>query len=975
MNHTQRIIAYWKRSLQDAERDRLTLRAGNHIRVAIEELASGQLAEKTADSLFQLKANQSRRATPSKPISIVVAPIIATRGSGKGGTLCPLFLAAKVERNGRLRPQPRQPWIPRRLLEPTPTSLSLGQLTAVNDFYSDTQLDLPHPDASNAWQKAYAHAQRLLNEIGHNDWDSALKKAGYNISQQAALISPENRYGIAANILRVYDYLLENNVATPLLDSYLASKPPTPQLPLTPNNWAIPAQFHVGSFSKKFALSPSQRVALYNLLDQPPTTTLAISGPPGTGKTTLLHSVIASLWVKAALDEVEPPIIVVASTNNQAVTNVIDSLSRQTDIERWLPIPSFGLYLVNTPDKQQEAQANGLLTLNKFGDGFPKTVERASFVNQATPDFLSRCTQHFKQPVRDLNRAVQLWHGELFKLAQTLTEGIKIGYRALASQQEHEAICQEHGSLANYLAQKRAALTAVQPRLKKWLVIETAWKTQQQAEPWYFALLPFMPAVKQQRAAAAQTFAQTHLAAHKLKMPTPAAITDLIQKQLAAAKKDKLTADQAYDAAQLFKKRFEADQVGWQTWVKSNAAELKLDQFFDLETAEQQPNPANLFNCMDTTQRHGLFQAATHYWEARWLLLAEDFGDGFLDRKESRNEATQAQKWYRYGMLTPCFVTTMHTGPSFFDYYNGRSIPLLNHIDLLIVDEAGQVAPELSGAMFALAKQAMVVGDIAQIQPVWSVTEQLDIINLQEQGLAKSDKMLENRFARGLTASQGSVMHLAQAVSPLQLEGTKQRGLFLAEHRRSVPQIINYCNELAYNGRLRPLRPTLPDHPWPHLGYLDVAGRSQRIGGSRQNLAEAQAIGNWLAANQGQLEAYYQADLDDIVAILTPFAAQRRLLQQQLAAQQFQLSKVGTIHTMQGAERPFILFSSVYTKKDPPHYFFDQSPNMLNVAVSRAQDSFFVFGDIAIFKPKQQTPSGLLARHLFASPQNDISLH
>jgi phosphatidylserine/phosphatidylglycerophosphate/cardiolipin synthase-like enzyme len=46
---------------------------------------------------------------------------------------------------------------------------------------------------------------------------------------------------------------------------------------------------------------------------------------------------------------------------------------------------------------------------------------------------------------------------------------------------------------------------------------------------------------------------------------------------------------------------------------------------------------------------------------------------------------------------------------------------------------------------------------------------------------------------------------------------------------------------------------------------------------------------------------------------------------------------------------------------------------MLNVAVSRAKDSFLVFGDMEIFQPGQRTPSGLLATHLFQDPEQEIT--
>jgi phosphatidylserine/phosphatidylglycerophosphate/cardiolipin synthase-like enzyme len=47
---------------------------------------------------------------------------------------------------------------------------------------------------------------------------------------------------------------------------------------------------------------------------------------------------------------------------------------------------------------------------------------------------------------------------------------------------------------------------------------------------------------------------------------------------------------------------------------------------------------------------------------------------------------------------------------------------------------------------------------------------------------------------------------------------------------------------------------------------------------------------------------------------------------------------------------------------------------MLNVAVSRARQSFLVFGDQRLFRPTQPSlPSGLLARYLFSAPENEIT--
>ena len=125
----------------------------------------------------------------------------------------------------------------------------------------------------------------------------------------------------------------------------------------------------------------------------------------------------------------------------------------------------------------------------------------------------------------------------------------------------------------------------------------------------------------------------------------------------------------------------------------------------------------------DRSVRFRLFLLATHYWEGRWLLEMEKALPALQRiQKNGRggNDRSMVEPmWSRRMMLTPCAVSTFATLPRKMtcrDNASGsyRTEYLFNHIDLLIVDEAGQVLPEVAGPSFALAKRALVIGTFSR---------------------------------------------------------------------------------------------------------------------------------------------------------------------------------------------------------------------------------------------------------------------
>lgn len=156
---------------------------------------------------------------------------------------------------------------------------------------------------------------------------------------------------VARHLIRLYDRLIDDRPATPLLDTLrtLGERPAAPPVALADaRRWHAATLGHVHT---RHPLSPSQREAMVALVQSGDGQVLAVNGPPGTGKTTLLHGVVAQCWVDAALREADCPLVLVASTNAKAVENVLESFARIcADIghRRWHPYDGgFGLFLAS----------------------------------------------------------------------------------------------------------------------------------------------------------------------------------------------------------------------------------------------------------------------------------------------------------------------------------------------------------------------------------------------------------------------------------------------------------------------------------------------------------------------------------------------------------------------------------------------------------------------------------------------------
>jgi len=109
----------------------------------------------------------------------------------------------------------------------------------------------------------------------------------------------------------------------------------------------------------------------------------------------------------------------------------------------------------------------------------------------------------------------------------------------------------------------------------------------------------------------------------------------------------------------------------------------------------------------------------------------------------------------------------------------------------------------------------------------------------------------------------------------------------------------------------------------------------------------------------------------DEIAVITPYRGQLERLRRGFAERRIPLEyspelsesgaggeragvALGTVHRFQGGERSIVLFSSVVTHASSLH-FLNARPNLLNVAISRAQHHFICLGHAGVLAQGART--------------------
>jgi uncharacterized protein len=238
-------------------------------------------------------------------------------------------------------------------------------------------------------------------------------------------------------------------------------------------------------------------------------------------------------------------------------------------------------------------------------------------------------------------------------------------------------------------------------------------------------------------------------------------------------------------------------------------------------------------------------------------------------------------------------------------------------LDVLLIDEAGQLALADAVAVSATARSVVLFGDPQQLPHVARAThaEGADV------------SALEHLLGDERTVSS-------------------ERGVFLASTYRLEPDICGFISTLMYDGRLHPAagrahaRILGPDARWSGSGLRAIPILHEDCG--RESAEEATAIADAVATLlRGELERGGERRpirQRDILAV-APYNRQVERIRAALDARGFTEVEAGTVDLFQGREAEVALFSLTSSSADdlPRGVAFAFSRNRLNVAISRAR--------------------------------------
>ena len=281
----------------------------------------------------------------------------------------------------------------------------------------------------------------------------------------------------------------------------------------------------------------------------------------------------------------------------------------------------------------------------------------------------------------------------------------------------------------------------------------------------------------------------------------------------------------------------------------------------------------------------------------------------------------------------------------------------------LFIDEAGQAVPQAAVGALWRCRKAMVVGDPLQIEPVFTVPAKL-IEELERcSGVAQENVAPHKRSVQNL-ADEANVFgaHVADRSTE---SGNTWIGSPLRVHRRCSDPMFNIANEIAYEGKMifgaEDRRPPSDSLNLGDSAWVQISGATENkqvVPGQTELVAEglvelARSIGDlppiYVISPFRRIASMLRARLADVGCWSGVFGNDGKPLTKS-AVRKWCKSHIGTVHTFQGKQASVVwMVLGCDEKSEGAVTWASRKPNILNVALTRAEHRFFMIGDFDVW--------------------------
>ncbi|WP_179228548.1 AAA domain-containing protein [Leptolyngbya ohadii] len=673
----------------------------------------------------------------------------------------------------------------------------------------------------------------------------------------------------------------------------------------------------------------------------------AVQGPPGSGKTTLILHLIAQQVVKRALSIIETGedinnLTVVSSTNNQAVDNVIDRLSRD--------LPNGFFYLnggsrkiIDGVDGAKERLQAALDFLQDSSFDESRQNDLAQQIRQLKQNLIVQERQHQKsrrQRQADENRLPQAQR-EL----QTIRQRIDSANTA-KDQSERRAV-----SLAAYESLPELAYRQLQSQFQ---IVQL--ELPEEAPPWWKNFIYWLLRRTERQVLSKMlnrcqpAINQTLGTAFEIKPPLDRRAL-LRQTQRLEEGLDRLQELRTVRAAVKQRSQEIAD-------LRHSYEERQREiREIDRRLAEPITDFYHTFHTEYHEQQRTLFDLSQQFLVQEALKRKTEVKDALEiyqkvlpdgTRQADADEARRAKPIIAdklcktLSLMFPVITCTLLSVRNMLPW-------IKECVDRVIVDESGMIPLHYTFPLLVRSRKAIVVGDPLQIEPIMNQSQQTLNRYFQEAFLNQS--LNQTDYCRYSPNEIGTATTYHRAAGATGEENDLGQGIRLLEHYRCQPNIIAYCERIAKYGLITK---TVPQKSLigPNLVAYHVDGTITANVNQDEIVAVHEIIQHLIRHGYSPRE----------IGVISAFRAQADALKKSLVTKFPELKDaIGTVHTFQGSERRVIILSTKVCRRQDSISWINQRPNLLNVAVSRAKELFILVGNLHRLEEEK---SGIYTRQL-----------